>query len=582
MNIFFKVIYFFLFSQLAFAQSTYYVSSSFGDDDNNGFSPDSAFQSLTHINTFAASGMFQGGDSILFKRGDEWKGEFLEFGEDVNGENDAPIVLSSFGYGTKPVFNGSIDAFPFDTSQATGITINSPSFNISNLEIKNYSKDGINANVEANQILNLVIDSVFVHNTGSTFFTFVYGIYTEGENTKILNSLITETYNDGIFMLGADCELGFSQIINAGSGPRGDALQLKYADNFWVHDNFMISDDLDHGIAITKQREGEPEFAGGIFERNYCEGNLWGLDVGGYGTIVRYNQFISNRAYGLKIRGHFVKAYDNFISNTEQGIALGSPWVTGLVGYVELYNNTVINTSEYALLLADFTDTVYVSYMNNIFSGIDGSAIKKNRTTILVQDQCNYNLFYPDNKPDLFIDAQNSFSTLSEWQLFTGNDLNSLSDEPMLIDAYCLGDSSPAVDAGINLSGLNDGEYRTDLTGYHRPEDSIWDIGACELADATSLPDTDYSISEIEFVSNVFPNPFNGTTNINFSIPKTEFVKLIIYDILGRKITTLVNGEIIAGNYKVLFDASGLASGVYFYLFKAGDYLKIKNMIHIK
>ena len=596
-NIFFYVL-FFLLSISITAQTNYYVSSSLGSDDNDGLSPVSAFRTLSHINILAETGTFQGGDSILFKRGDEWKGEILIFGENVDGEFDDPITLSSFGNGAKPIFNGENKFSNIDSSISIGISISSPNFVISNIEIMNYSKDGIHADVGSAKILNLFIDSVFIHNTGSTYFTYVYGIYTEGKNAKILNSFVTETYNDGIFMLGANCELGYSRIINAGSGPRGDALQLKYADNFWVHDNIMTSNDLDHGIAITKQREGEgePEFIGGIFERNYCEGNLWGLDVGGYGTIVRYNQFISNRAYGLKIRGHYVKAYDNFIKNTEQGIALGTPWVTGLVGHIELYNNTIVNTSEFALLLADFIDTVYVSYMNNIFTEINGVGVKRSRNHFLVPKQCDYNLFYPDDKPGLFISERDSFSTLNQWQSYSEADLHSISGDPQLMREYYLDYSSPAINAGLNLSYLESKVYNIDISGYFRPDNSIWDVGACEFSQSVTTTRSKFGETEIKIksagsyglpnkfeLSQNYPNPFNPSTNIQYSISSRQFVTLKIFNSLGEEIETLVNEFQDAGVHSKLYIVnSTLPSGVYYYQLNAGGLTQTKKFILLK
>ena len=62
-----------------------------------------------------------------------------------------------------------------------------------------------------------------------------------------------------------------------------------------------------------------------------------------------------------------------------------------------------------------------------------------------------------------------------------------------------------------------------------------------------------------------FPNPFNPITKINYSIPQTSFVLLKIYDILGKEVAILVNGEKKAGNYEVKFDGGDLSSGVYYY-----------------
>jgi endo-1,3(4)-beta-glucanase len=79
-----------------------------------------------------------------------------------------------------------------------------------------------------------------------------------------------------------------------------------------------------------------------------------------------------------------------------------------------------------------------------------------------------------------------------------------------------------------------------------------------------------------------YPNPFNPVTNINFSLPKKSFVKLVVYDALGREIAMLVNDELVPGIYKIDFNASQLASGVYFYRLDAGDFTDVKKMMLVK
>ncbi len=83
-----------------------------------------------------------------------------------------------------------------------------------------------------------------------------------------------------------------------------------------------------------------------------------------------------------------------------------------------------------------------------------------------------------------------------------------------------------------------------------------------------------------------YPNPFNPTTTIEYSIPNVgasvQNVQLKIYDVLGRKVATLVNQKQSPGNYKVKFDASKLNSGVYFYTLRTGDFVSTKKMIIMK
>jgi hypothetical protein len=82
-----------------------------------------------------------------------------------------------------------------------------------------------------------------------------------------------------------------------------------------------------------------------------------------------------------------------------------------------------------------------------------------------------------------------------------------------------------------------------------------------------------------------YPNPFNPITKISFDLPKDAKIKLIVYDILGREVTRLLNSEFLqAGKHIIDFDAMkyNLASGVYFYRIEAGDYNAVKKMVLIK
>lgn len=79
-----------------------------------------------------------------------------------------------------------------------------------------------------------------------------------------------------------------------------------------------------------------------------------------------------------------------------------------------------------------------------------------------------------------------------------------------------------------------------------------------------------------------YPNPFNPTTVISYSIPTASHVSVMVYDVLGNLISTLVNRNQEASNYSISFDASNLSNGVYFYKIQAGSYSAIKKMILLK
>lgn len=86
---------------------------------------------------------------------------------------------------------------------------------------------------------------------------------------------------------------------------------------------------------------------------------------------------------------------------------------------------------------------------------------------------------------------------------------------------------------------------------------------------------------EFKLYSN-YPNPFNPATIIKFDIAKASDVKLAVYDILGREVSSVVNEQLSAGKYEVSFNATGLSSGTYFYRIEAGEFSSVKKMILIK
>jgi hypothetical protein len=79
-----------------------------------------------------------------------------------------------------------------------------------------------------------------------------------------------------------------------------------------------------------------------------------------------------------------------------------------------------------------------------------------------------------------------------------------------------------------------------------------------------------------------YPNPFNNTSNLKFEIANLGDVKLVVYDVMGREVQSLVNERLQPGRYEVTFDGSGFASGVYFYQIVSGSYEETRKMALIK
>src|SRR5690606_36188185 len=83
-------------------------------------------------------------------------------------------------------------------------------------------------------------------------------------------------------------------------------------------------------------------------------------------------------------------------------------------------------------------------------------------------------------------------------------------------------------------------------------------------------------------LSQNFPNPFNPSTTISLKIPEITFIRLNVYDILGNEIKELLNEVMEPGTYSILFDASFLPSGIYFYRLSTSSFTITKSMILAK
>ncbi|MBK8946672.1 MAG: T9SS type A sorting domain-containing protein [Ignavibacteriae bacterium] len=110
----------------------------------------------------------------------------------------------------------------------------------------------------------------------------------------------------------------------------------------------------------------------------------------------------------------------------------------------------------------------------------------------------------------------------------------------------------------------------------------VWNFYTSNIVSINELP----LPNKFELKQN-HPNPFNPTTKIKYSIPKEEKrqmsnLKLVVFDILGREVKTLVNENKKPGNYEIVFDASNLSSGVYFYSLQSDEFIETKMMLLIK
>ena len=107
-------------------------------------------------------------------------------------------------------------------------------------------------------------------------------------------------------------------------------------------------------------------------------------------------------------------------------------------------------------------------------------------------------------------------------------------------------------------------------------------IGAFGLLNLTAVAGNKTGVVTSYSLNQNYPNPFNPSTVISYTVPKSQFVSLKVYNLLGQLVSTLVNTQQNAGSYQVTFNASRLSSGIYFYTINAGNFNSVKKMILLK
>jgi len=164
---------------------------------------------------------------------------------------------------------------------------------------------------------------------------------------------------------------------------------------------------------------------------------------------------------------------------------------------------------------------------------------------------------------------------------------SSIAVNPGLQSNYELEDTSPCISAGTmscEISGTTYNAPSYDLAGNDRPmpADTDPDMGALE-EQITTVDINDESIMPAKFsLYQNYPNPFNPTTAISFELSADSKVDLSVYDLSGRKVTTLVNDTKSVGYHTVNWDASEFSSGIYFYRLQVGNFVDTKKMVFMK
>ncbi|HEX7358118.1 MAG TPA: CotH kinase family protein, partial [Ignavibacteriaceae bacterium] len=237
--------------------------------------------------------------------------------------------------------------------------------------------------------------------------------------------------------------------------------------------------------------------------------------------------------------------------------------------WIELYNNSDTSVNISGWIFRDSEDI-----HNYIIPS--QTVLGPRQFLVLCSDDT---LFHP-----LFPNVTNYIGNFN-FGLSGGGELLMLLDQNLnVIDSLTYDDKSPwpvEPDGDGPTLALINPDYDNHLpqswasSNEHGTPGSINDVFVNVKEDLDIIP-VEYSLMQN------YPNPFNPVTLINYSIPKVTFVSLIVYDVIGNEVKTLVNELKNPGIYQVSFDGTGLSSGVYFYRIQAENFIDTKKLILLK
>jgi predicted GH43/DUF377 family glycosyl hydrolase len=339
---------------------------------------------------------------------------------------------------------------------------------------------------------------------------------------------------------------------------------------------------------------------------NSAEGGIGGgLWIGGVKAKIYNNTFYGNEvsgvnlSYGGGLIVHTMEPQSEFYNNlVDSNYYSGSAPCEGggmLIwnSTMAIYNNIFVNNTGYFGGAAYIgTNSSYKPWLiNNTITGNSaqyGGGIYNYQArpiivnTILWGDTATYENEIYNSGGILTV----RYSNIEGGFGGTGN----IDVDPFFADTvlFNLTQNSPCVGAGIDSLQISGTWYYAppfDYDGDPRPNpvDEYVDIGAQESDFPTGIikEDSDY-LPKTFFLKQNYPNPFNPITTIEFALPKTEFVTLKVYNLLGQEVSRLVSNKLTLGTYTYTWDAGSLASGVYMYRIEAGEYQEVRKMILMK
>jgi hypothetical protein len=346
-------------------------------------------------------------------------------------------------------------------------------------------------------------------------------------------------------------------------------------------------------LLLVAGAAGQTRFRSGVFLHHSTGGRIWGPNgsqVSVPGEIAKFNS-------GRGLTG------SDSVKMIEQWWPSGdNEWVT----WHNIFDNKDTANNIQSFLAAYPVIMIKSCYPSSSMSGL-GSA--KDTTTPTVKSVANYKWHWRALVSAMKKRPQNFFIIWTNAPLVAGA---TNASQAALANVFCRW-AKDTLAAGLdplvgafpknifvfdffhilaNPDGMLPNQLASSLTDSH-PNAAATTIAALQLVtqlfeaalayeSTTGVGDSHVQVPEVLQLDQNYPNPFNPSTTIQFALPSTAHVSLSVYDVLGCKVMTLVDGMKSAGVHDVQLDARSMASGMYVYRIQAGGFSLIKRLVVLR
>ena len=287
-----------------------------------------------------------------------------------------------------------------------------------------------------------------------------------------------------------------------------------------------------------------------------------------------------------------------YVTGSSYGNGTGSDYATikynssGVQQWIQRYNGPGNETDFAHSIASDGSGNVYVtgeSFGGGTFS--DYTTIKYNSSgdSVWVK-RYNGSGNSEDKAFSIAVDGSgNVYVTGNSYGSGTKYDYATIKYNSSGVQQWLQRYNGPGDSTDYAFSVAVDGSSNVYVTGYSYGSGTGSDYATIKYSQSNGIRQISSIIPEQFSLSQNYPNPFNPVTKINYELPAsrhggrvTNYAKLVVYDVTGKEVVTLVNEKQSPGTYQVEFDAGSLTSGVYFYRLTAGDFSDTKRMLLVK